>query len=248
MAVATIPGQYCGPIERAHKIPFSTRYASLQLIFHFFGQKETSNHHLPVLVASTVSHPAQLSKKPKKRTARAHCKGRKQPYNYGGCNETKISAGLTPSIWPHSMGKTPVISIRNLQQPVKNRNVPMIRMYWRLGFATIMMVILVVGWAEKEKLPDQEQLAHLIWKESLIFIHMAEAEKTITSRWSPGFRLRQLIGILGISLTTVDDVFNYISLKAGKLNFPSVDYYNNGSAGYVFCRRTVCAGLFPACI
>lgn len=58
------------------------------------------------------------------------------------------------------------------------------------------------------------------------------------------FTLRKLIGILGIALPALMVLFNYISLKSLKIEFSISDYYDNGSAGYVFVGVLFVLGFF----
>lgn len=58
------------------------------------------------------------------------------------------------------------------------------------------------------------------------------------------FRLRQLIGILGIALPLLMVLFNYLSQQNWKLEFSISDYYDNGSAGYVFVGVLFVLGFF----
>ncbi|MFN8252535.1 MAG: hypothetical protein U0V75_11710 [Ferruginibacter sp.] len=73
---------------------------------------------------------------------------------------------------------------------------------------------------------------------------MAEAEKNNNQQVISYFRLRQLIGILGISLPLLMILFNYISFKSWQIEFSISDYYNNGSAGYVFVGVLFVLGFF----
>jgi hypothetical protein len=58
------------------------------------------------------------------------------------------------------------------------------------------------------------------------------------------FRLRQLIGILGIVLPLLMVIFNYISLKTWEIEFSISDYYDNGEAGYVLVGVLFVLGFF----
>ncbi len=58
------------------------------------------------------------------------------------------------------------------------------------------------------------------------------------------FRLRQLIGILGIALPLLMVVFKYISSNSWQIEFSISDYYNDGSAGYVFVGVLFVLGFF----
>jgi hypothetical protein len=58
------------------------------------------------------------------------------------------------------------------------------------------------------------------------------------------FTLRKLIGILGIVLPLLMVIFNYLSLKSWKIEFSISDYYDNGSAGYVFVGVLFVLGFF----
>lgn len=58
------------------------------------------------------------------------------------------------------------------------------------------------------------------------------------------FTLRKLIGVLGIALPVLMIVFNYISLNSWQIEFSISDYYDNGSAGYVFVGVLFVLGFF----
>lgn len=73
---------------------------------------------------------------------------------------------------------------------------------------------------------------------------MATSEKNNNQQVISYFRLRQLIGILGISLPLLMIFFNYLSLHSWKIEFSISDYYNNGSAGYVFVGVLFVLGFF----
>lgn len=58
------------------------------------------------------------------------------------------------------------------------------------------------------------------------------------------FRLRQLIGMLGIALPLLMVLFNYLAQKNWTIEFSISDYYDNGSSGYVFVGVLFVLGFF----
>jgi hypothetical protein len=58
------------------------------------------------------------------------------------------------------------------------------------------------------------------------------------------FTLRQLIGVLGITLPLLMVIFKYISQKNFEIEFSISDYYDNGSAGYVLVGILFVLGFF----
>ncbi len=58
------------------------------------------------------------------------------------------------------------------------------------------------------------------------------------------FRLRHLIGMLGIALPLLMVLFNYLAQKNWTIEFSISDYYDNGSAGYVFVGVLFVLGFF----